>query len=657
MRTRKLFKISGWSFRTLTVKKLLEKTSFLRHRLALAILCYTMIMSAITILRHYFLFSGAWDLGIFNQVFWSTLHGRFFYYSVEPWFGQSFFSVHFSPILILLVPFYAIFPHPATLLVLQSFIIALGAVPLYLLAKGELNERLALLLSLLYLAHPLLLGANLFDFHFEAFVPVTLLSTIYFLKKNNLRFYTFSLFLSLMSHEYVAFLAILIILYEVVIKIRTKDELKKIAPYAILTIFLSITWIFLASAVHSYLRPPETQSMNVLAPILGEIGRPLQLLSYLTGDLYTKFSYLTLLLAPLLFTSFFSSYLLLIVPWLLFAFTLNYPPYYAIGYQYSLVIIPFVYLSSIYGMKRLLRSNSSMQKIFSKLILFSALFFLVSTATLMQPKAVEIERIEFANSIISLIPENASVLTTNNLFPHVSNRFDAWVLPFSYEEPYPLYYTGISEVWKNYALKTLNETHPDFVLLDLSIGETQNMRLIISELLAKGSYGVYAYAEDFLLLKDNYEGVPNPFIPLNAKFNYRDLILYDGSIVRDLTSENEKVFAHTNGDFNNVTFFGGPNYVMPPGQYEATFRLKLIGVTQNVNVMTFNVETDKGTTILNSTVIEVNDFKKIGAWEEFALAFQIKKIPSNIEFRGLWISNSVDLYLDYIEVVQLNPAQ
>ncbi len=622
--------------------------------MALMILCYTIIMSIITILRHYFLFSGAWDLGIFNQVFWSTLHGRFFYYSVEPWFGQSFFSVHFSPILILLVPFYTFFPYPGTLLVLQSFIIALGVVPLYFLAKGELNERLALLLPFLYLTHPLLLGANLFDFHFEAFIPVTLLSMIYFLKKKNLKFYTFSLFFSLMSHEYVAFLAILIILYEVVFKIKTKEELRKIAPYAVLTVFLSIACIFLASAVHSYLRPPETQSMNVLAPILGEIGRPFQLLSYLGSDMYTKFSYLTLLLAPLLFTSFFSSYLLLIVPWLLFAFTLNYPPYYSVGYQYSLVIIPFVYLSSIYGMKRLLRSNSSMQRIFSKLILFSALFFLISTATLMQPKGIEIKKIEYANRIISLIPESASVLTTNNLFPHLSNRFDAWVLPFSYDEPYPLYYTGISEVWKDYALKILDETYPDFVLLDLSLGDTQNMRLIISELLAKGSYGVYAYAEDILLLKDNYGGVPNLFVPLHTKFNYGDLILYDGSIVRDLTSENDKVLAHTTRDLDNVTFFGGPNCVMPPGQYEATFRLKLIGATQNVSIMTLDAETDKGTIILNSTVIKVDDFKELGTWEKFTLAFQITKLPANVEFRGLRMSNTVDLYLDYIAVVQLN---
>ena len=639
---------------TSIIEKLVAKGSFLRSRLALMILCYTVIMSIITVLRHYFLLSGAWDLGIFNQAFWSTLNGRFFYYSVEPWFGQSFFSVHFSPILIFLVPFYAVFPHPGTLLVLQCFIIALGVVPLYFLAKDELNERLALLLSLLYLTHPLLLGANLFDFHFEAFMPVTLLSTVYFLKKRNMRFYILSLFLSLMSHEYVAFLAILIALYELATNIKAKDEWRKIAPYVILTIFLSVIWIFLASAVHSYLRPPETQSMNVLAPLLNEIGRPLQLLSYLGNDLHTKFSYLTLLLAPLLFTPFFSSYLLLTVPWLLFAFTLNYPPYYHFGYQYSLVIIPFVYLSSIYGTKRLFRSNSFTQQTFHKLLFFSALFFLFSTATLILPRGIETKRIETTHSIISLIPENVSVLTINNLFPHVSNRFDAWVLPFSYDEPYPLYYTGISEVWKDYGLKILNETCPDFVLLDLRVGETQNMRLTISELLAKRSYGVYAYAEDILLLKKNYEGAPRIFVPLNATFNYKNLVLYDGAIVRDLNSTSRKVLAHTTRDLNNVTFWGGPHHVMPPGKYEVTFVLKLVGNAQNGSAVTVNVAAEKGTEILNSTIIHMNDFKELETWEEFTLTFQITEVPAGIEFRALHVNNVVDLYLDYIEVVQLN---
>lgn len=636
------------------VKRLFAKGSFLTNRLALMVLCYTVIMSIMTVLKHYLFFSSAWDLGIFNQAFWSTLHGRFFYYTVEPWFGQSFFGVHFSPILILLTPFYAVYPHPETLLVLQSFIIALGAVPLYYLAKDELDERLALLLSLLYLIHPLLSTANLFDFHTEAFIPVTLLSAIYFLKKRNLKFYVLSLLLSLMSLEYVPFLTILIAFHELVTKIKAKDELKEILPYVVLTISLSVMWIFLAFAVNFYLRTPETRTLSILTPILGQLGNPLLLFSYLTTDPFKKFSYLVVVLAPLLFTPFFSSYFLLTLPWLLIAFTLNYGPYYEIGYQYSLVIIPFFFVSSIYGIKRMLHSNSLKQQTFTRLLRFCALFFLIYTATLFQPQAFNLGRAEKAHNVISLIPDNASVLTLNNFFPHISNRFDAWVLPLSYEEPYSAY-TNISSIWMDYRIKILNEKKPEFVLLDLdNRGEARNTQLIISELLAKRNYGIYAWVDGVLLLKRDYEGPPEIFVPRNLRFNYKNLILNDGSRVRDLTSESVTVFAHTTGDLENLLFWGGPHVMLPPGKYNVTYTLKLVTNAQNVNVITLDATTYKGTKILNSTIVHTSDFNELNKWENFTFTFEIGKLPMVVEFRGLSVSNKVDLYLDYVDLVQFD---
>lgn len=635
----------------LTMKKLLAKAVFLKTRLALMVLCYSVLMSGITILRHYLFFSYAWDLGIFNQIFWSTIHGRFFYYTVEPWFGQCFFAVHFSPILIFVVPFYAIYPHPETLLIFQSFIIALGVVPLYFLAKEMLDERLALLFSLLYLVHPLVLGANLFDFHFESFMPVTLFSTMYFLEKRNMKFYIPSLFLSLMVHEYVAFFTILMISYEVIIKIKAQEKLKTIAPYMILTISSSIMWLFLASTVHSYLRRPETQSMNILMPVLSEVAHPFKLLSSLGYDLPIKFLYLTVLLAPLLFTSLFSSFFLLSLSWFLFAFMLNYSPYYELGYQYSLVIIPFVYLSSLHGIKKLLHSTPLRKQTFNKLLSFSALFFLIISLAFIQFQVPHLGKVNSAHEIIQLIPEDASVLATNNLFPHISNRFDAWVLPFSYEEPYPLYYTGISDIWKDFANKILSENNPDFVLLDLGLGETQNLKLIISKLLAKNNYGIYAYAEGILLLRKNYVDNPLIFTPVNSSFNYETLTLYDGSIVTETTSKSGKVLAHTTKDLSNVTFWGGPNYMIPPGRYEVIFRLKLIGHVQNASVITLAVTADEGI-ILNSTTLHVSNLES-DAWKEFLLTFQMR-LPTSVEFEGLQVNNAVDLYLDYIKIVQLN---
>lgn len=636
------------------VKILAAKMGPLKNRLVLMILCYAIPMSIVTLLKHYLLFSYAWDLGIFSQAFWSTVNGRFFYYTVEPWFGECFFAVHFSPILLLVVPFYAVYPHPETLLVLQSFVIALGVVPLYFLAKDKLSERLAFLVAASYLINPLVIGANLYDFHFEAFIPVTLFSTIYFLKKRNLKLYVFSLFLSLMVHEYVAFFAVLIMAYETIVRIKSKEALKKIAPYVIITISLSIVLLVSASTVQTYLRRDETQSMNIFAPVLNAAGNPAKLLSYLWYDFPQKSLYVLMLLAPLLFTPLLSSYISLTLPWLLFMSLLNYSPYYQIGYQYSLLIIPFVYLSSIQGIGRI-RSTSLKNINVEKVLMLSTLVFLLVSLTLIQFQLFNFGKANSAQNVFSLIPKDASILVTNTLFPHVSNRLEAWVMPFGYDEPYPMYYTGISDVWKDHAHKILNEKVPEFVLLDLNAEGSRNLKMIASELLAKESYGMYAYVDGILLLRRNFTGDPSIFTPLQSTFNYETLALYDGSRVPDASAENDRVLVHTTQDFDNTTFWGGPHRVLPQGEYSASFKLKLIGAVEDLNVITLAVTTDGAGTAsrtLNSTTLNASDLEA-GVWGKIVLRFEMEMFGS-VEFTGLRVSNTVNLYLDYIEVVQLD---
>jgi hypothetical protein len=50
----------------------------------------------------------------------------------------------------------------------------------------------------------------------------------------------------------------------------------------------------------------------------------------------------------------------------------------------------------------------------------------------------------------------------------------------------------------------------------------------------------------------------------------------------------------------------------------------------------------------------VSDFQELETWEEFTLSFKITELPMSIEFRGLRVSGMVDLYLDYIDVIQLS---
>ncbi len=114
----------------------------------------------------------AFDMAIPDQGIWlmSRFHAPF-----VTVMGKDMFGDHTSFIFVLLVPLYWVYAHTAALLVLQAMAIALGAVPVYLLARHLLKSTvLATLLAAAYLLNPALQQGNLEQFHVEAF-EVTLL--------------------------------------------------------------------------------------------------------------------------------------------------------------------------------------------------------------------------------------------------------------------------------------------------------------------------------------------------------------------------------------------------------------------------------------------------------------------------------------------------
>jgi uncharacterized membrane protein len=78
------------------------------------------------------------DLGIYDQVVWNTAQGRILAYSAEPAPGSVFLATHLQLILVLLAPLYWVWSDARLLIVAQTVVIALGAWPLYDLARWKL---------------------------------------------------------------------------------------------------------------------------------------------------------------------------------------------------------------------------------------------------------------------------------------------------------------------------------------------------------------------------------------------------------------------------------------------------------------------------------------------------------------------------------------
>ena len=164
-------------------------------------------MSLVVLLRIYTFRTHAIDLGVFNQAFSTALHGRLFYETPDLYAVPSgtFLGVHFNLLMFLILPVYALFPSPQNLLILQTVVIGLGAVPVYLVARRVLRmERTALAMALIFLVNPSILNLNLYDFHLEAFLPLFLGMFFYYYLTANWRGYALFLALSLITIDLAA---------------------------------------------------------------------------------------------------------------------------------------------------------------------------------------------------------------------------------------------------------------------------------------------------------------------------------------------------------------------------------------------------------------------------------------------------------------------
>ena len=144
-------------------------------------------MSTLAVLQQRAFETGRFDVGNLTQVVWSTAHGRFLEMTDVHGEQISRLGAHFDPIVVVLVPLWWLWPSPELLLVVQAAAVALGAVPVYLLARKHLDsERGGLLFGAVYLLYPPTQWLVVDDFHPVALATPLLLAGIWFLDEERL---------------------------------------------------------------------------------------------------------------------------------------------------------------------------------------------------------------------------------------------------------------------------------------------------------------------------------------------------------------------------------------------------------------------------------------------------------------------------------------
>ena len=162
-----------------------------------AIIIYMLLFGLISYCNYAYYGFSDFDLAIHAQSVWNILHG-----SIDSSIlGIPFLGNHMALILFLIAPFYAISPSPLLLLFIQTTVLALGALGIYLLAKKELSEKWAVALAASYLVYPPLIYMNLYEFHPVALASSFLIFLMYFYKTENFKAFLTFLALTLLCQE------------------------------------------------------------------------------------------------------------------------------------------------------------------------------------------------------------------------------------------------------------------------------------------------------------------------------------------------------------------------------------------------------------------------------------------------------------------------
>jgi uncharacterized membrane protein len=648
--------------------------------LGVSVVLCGLVLSYLTLVKYYTFHVTGWDLGVFSQSFYTTVNfGSLFSNNLE--FG-SHFHVHFQPILFLILPFYAVSQSPPTLLVIQASAVALGAIPLYYLARQELdNRRHALAFAVLYLLYAPLYGAAFFDFHPEAFTPLLCFTTLYFFKKGKWPAYFTFLMLLLCVKEDIALVAVAIGAYGICVNLRAlfKKKINRVVIASVATVVVGIGWLFLSSQVISYFVVAdgygslwnygyshhtanvyrniggEGGMLGVISCLLSDPSRIVGQLMYLPSE---KVTFLAVLFVPTCMFAFLDiPAVLLLLPTLL-EFTLaGNPSYFSVLYHYTFQLTPVILVATVYGFKKVLegcRAAAIGAKVAKRL------FFIMFIATLVTlsltgnmianwwkaPLTVT-ETDRMRGDLISLIPlhDNPRILTQNDYFPHVSNS--------------------------RYSYAYWNATDVDYILIDVSsnwyayqdpapaeyvarFGEqTRSFNDRVKSYVEGGDFGLTGQVDGLLLYEKGFNGSLSIYVPYRVDIGWKKLF-FNALVLEESGSISQKVILHRAIDGSKKAFWYGPYISMPPGTYEANFRLKIASPTQ-AYVLTLDVTKDSGEDLVARSALTGADFSEVGVWQEFTLSFTLEKPAFSVEFRGVQVSNVTDVYLDCVMIRQVAP--
>ncbi|HEY9829048.1 MAG TPA: DUF2079 domain-containing protein [Stenomitos sp.] len=370
-------------------------------------------------LRHLLFCSTGWDLGIYDQVIYLISQGQ---PPISSFLQMHHLGNHAAWSVYALGLLYKIYPTVYWLLLIQATALALGAIPIWHLARLQgLSKKQSLAMSGIYLLYPVIFNANLFDFHPEVMAIPVLMGGILAARLGRVVWFSLAI-LFVLGCKAVLSLTVVAVGFWLLF-FEKKRVCGAIALGAGIASFVIATqWIIPtfsgeeAAAVsrYSYL---GNSVLEIGKNLLFQPGRIFQVVLSLDN-----LKYLILVFAPVIWGLSLQHLTPLVpaIPALALNLLADYQPQKDIVAQYSLPIVPFLILAVIATLADgggWLRSRRAM-------VLWSLVFFLVFArwSYFFTKYLPTIDTWQATREAIALIQTQGGVYTTNEISPHLSHR-------------------------------------------------------------------------------------------------------------------------------------------------------------------------------------------------------------------------------------------
>jgi uncharacterized membrane protein len=410
--------------------------------------------------------SGFFDLGQYTSSFTYMVH----YPSIVHGLQYFVISTHVAFDQLLLLPFFYLFPYPATLLVIQALVVSLTGLLAFLVAKDLLgNPKMALALGLAVLLTPGLQGLFVFDYHAEMLIVPFLILTFYFYMKRRTVPFAISLVLLLATIDTVVFivasLGVGFLYYEMRYcgKDKASNHRRKLAlvmiTAALVALLLYVAYANMLESSYAsgaygglppYLRilPLDKLAVSTAMSTQNRISlSQFPIFSSATANnSYLSFSAFGILFGILIFgVAMFADpilTILIISPWLGELILLRRFLYGSINFQYFSYVIGGSFAAAVLGIMLMqngkglirftkLRRRIKLDPLVVKSILFIS-FFAIILGLLIRFTSPQVASTFFGsnplsqgcdsgiNYLIATLPKNSVIMTESPISPHIS---------------------------------------------------------------------------------------------------------------------------------------------------------------------------------------------------------------------------------------------